>query len=330
MSNPTNGAVKQLLVWLHTRSGLDRLPAHLETRYQIRVRSLAKLDAGVFRVERDDGPPWVARVFPAVRPVAAAEGDAAVLRYLEAKGIPAERCAHPEPVSVLDGQGVLVTGYVDGHAAESGERTIRALAEMTGRLQTLPPDPAIAAREAGALHYASPQGGGPGADIAAVNAWLAEAADRVLAEHRAMYAAICERVARADDLHDLPRAMIHPDPVPRNVIATADGQLVPIDWTGAGGGARIAPLGFLLWQAGPQQVDVVVAAYRPYVRLDDDELARLTSAVARPALVLTCFQFACGRTTVPELAQELAAILARAKKIAAMARAAFAQGSNTD
>ena len=80
------------------RSGRDTLPAQLEARYGIQVARLTELDLGVYRVGRRDGPDWVARVFAADRPLAAAEGDAALLRRLEQQEFPAERCAAPEPV----------------------------------------------------------------------------------------------------------------------------------------------------------------------------------------------------------------------------------------
>ena len=65
------------------RSGRDTLPAQLEARYGIQVTQLTELDLGVYRVGRRDGPDWVARVFAADRPLAAAEGDAALLARLE-------------------------------------------------------------------------------------------------------------------------------------------------------------------------------------------------------------------------------------------------------
>src|SRR5450755_4796330 len=43
------------------------LQAHLESAYGIRIVRMTELDAGVFRVDRHDGPGWVARVFPATR-----------------------------------------------------------------------------------------------------------------------------------------------------------------------------------------------------------------------------------------------------------------------
>ena len=48
---------------VYHRPGADALPAHLEDHYGIRVTGTAKLTEGVFRVDHDAGPPWVARVF---------------------------------------------------------------------------------------------------------------------------------------------------------------------------------------------------------------------------------------------------------------------------
>jgi len=42
---------------VYRRPGAGALPAHLEDHYGIRVAAMTKLDTGVFRVERDDGPP---------------------------------------------------------------------------------------------------------------------------------------------------------------------------------------------------------------------------------------------------------------------------------
>ena len=54
------------------------------------VARLTELDLGVYRVSRRDGPDWVARVFAADRPLAAAEGDdVALLGRLEQQEFPA-------------------------------------------------------------------------------------------------------------------------------------------------------------------------------------------------------------------------------------------------
>ena len=109
------------------RVGGDSLPVHLESRYGIRVASTTALDVGVVRIDRRDGPSWVARVFPAARPVAAAEGDARILQGLERQGFPAERCATADPVSVHEGQAVLVTTLVPGARPEGRGRTFGVL-----------------------------------------------------------------------------------------------------------------------------------------------------------------------------------------------------------
>jgi hypothetical protein len=95
----------------------ERLPAHLEDRYGIRVAGLSRLQSWnpfVHRVDRQDGPSWVARLFQAGRPVERVEGDAEILCILEKHGYPAERCACCDPVSNLDGWHVLVTEYIEG------------------------------------------------------------------------------------------------------------------------------------------------------------------------------------------------------------------------
>jgi len=65
----------------------DRLAGHLADRYGVAVTATAALDVGVVRVDRADGPSWVARVFSDARPVAEAEADAEILRRLERGGL---------------------------------------------------------------------------------------------------------------------------------------------------------------------------------------------------------------------------------------------------
>ncbi|MGZ4351225.1 MAG: phosphotransferase family protein, partial [Solirubrobacteraceae bacterium] len=50
------------------RRGVPTLAAHLDATYEIEVTGLDQLDLGVYRVDRSDGPSWVVRVFPAIRP----------------------------------------------------------------------------------------------------------------------------------------------------------------------------------------------------------------------------------------------------------------------
>src|SRR5688500_1202502 len=90
-------AIEEFRARVLQRSSLDRLGPHLESTYGIRVAKLTELDLGVYRVARSDGPSWVAKVFPACRPIEAAAGDAAVLEHVASSGLVAERGAHPDP-----------------------------------------------------------------------------------------------------------------------------------------------------------------------------------------------------------------------------------------
>jgi Ser/Thr protein kinase RdoA (MazF antagonist) len=286
----------------------ERLGAHLAAHYPIEVERLARCDEGVYRVERSDGPDWVARVFPKGRAVEQAEADAEVLRQLEAQGYPAERGAHERAVTMFDGQAVLVTEHAPGTMPGGDAPTARRLGELLGRLHALPMPTGLAARDAGALHHWAPNGGGPGEDVTAARSWLAAVEARVTPSHRALYDSLREDLDRVDDGAALPRAFVHPDFHRGNAIATPDGELVMIDWTGAGAGPRVASLGLLLFTAAAKpypgdaassqpdvaRVDPVVAGYRERVDLDDAELAALDDAVLRPALVLTCFLFWLG------------------------------------
>jgi Ser/Thr protein kinase RdoA (MazF antagonist) len=295
-----------VLIARYNPAGYENLAPHLEDRYGIRVSSVTRLDGGVFRVDRHDGPSWVARVFPAERDIEAVEGDAQVLRFLEENDYPAERCAHAEAVSTLAGRGVLVTQHVDGSPADDSEQTAHELGAMLGRLQTLPNASGAVARDAGSLHHWSDNGGGPVEDLAAASSWLAAVDGRVPAPHRAAYETLRDELARADDLHDLPRAFVNPDFQVGNVIASPDAGLVVVDWTGSGRGPRIAALATLLLMAvegyhghPPRgadlgRVDSVIAGYRAHVRLEREEQARLADAMRRLPLVFACFLFCVG------------------------------------
>ena len=68
---------------MHHEPAAERLSAHLRDRYGIDPVATTKLSEHktyVFRIDRTDGSPWVARAFPPARPRAGVEGDAAILR----------------------------------------------------------------------------------------------------------------------------------------------------------------------------------------------------------------------------------------------------------
>src|SRR5581483_11665046 len=119
----------------------ERLLAHLRDRYGLDAVAATRLSVHktyVFRVDRSDGEPWVARAFPPARPRVGVEGDAAILSFLERHGYPAERLAVDEAVSDFNGCPVLVTRFVEGGALPDGAEKFAMMGDLLGRLHALP------------------------------------------------------------------------------------------------------------------------------------------------------------------------------------------------
>ena len=274
---------------VYRRPGADALPGHLERRYGITVRAMTTLAPGVYKIDRGDGPPWVARAQLLTRPAERTEADAEILRFLARSDVPAERCAHPEPVSDLNGRAILVTEFVTGDRWPGSAAGMRALGSALGRLHSLPAEPGPARRPAGSLHHLPAYEGGPEQDLAAAAAMLADLEGRVPAEHEQTYAALLGLLPRGDDCSGLPAAFAHPDPVPVNAIS-ARGEPVLIDWTGAGTGPRLASLAMLVHSAGPRRAAAVMAGYSACQQLTPDELDRVEGVLWIRALWLAAWQ----------------------------------------
>jgi Ser/Thr protein kinase RdoA (MazF antagonist) len=282
--------------------------AHLEATYGIEISSMTEHDLGVWRVGRADGPDWVARWFPAFRSADAVAGDAAVLRYLAANEFPAERCAADEAVSVLDGRSVLVTEWVDPVPQYERRGAIRAvgglrqLGAMLGRLHTLDissAGPAVG-RPGGAWHHLAD--GLPSSEIAAAGQMLDQYAPLVPDGERAAFDALCSAVAGLDTGEGLPEALIHPDFVLADVVATPD-EMVVVDWAGAGRGPRLWSLAFLLYAEAakePRRAGAVLLGYREHVRLEAAELSRLGAVAQARPMILRAWSVCTGRMTPSE------------------------------
>ena len=328
---PTRSAVGAYLERTFHRSGLDLLADHLHDTYGIVVTDTRRLDVGVVHVRRADGPAWVARILPADRPVAATHADARVLRYLSDINYPAERLADRHPVSMHDGQAVLVTQYLEGKAPPATRPTFRRLGDLLGRLHTPPGSTMQPNWPGGGWHHLVPQGG-PEAEIASVRELFA-AHSHPSEAGRASLAVLQGDVDDLDDLADLPHAFTHPDFVAANAVVVDDGvddgkveSLVLLDWTGAGRAPRLWTLGFLLWSAalaGPRCIDAVAAGYRGHVRLQHAELARLESAVGARPIIFNAWSYATGRRSLADAAAESGRLHERVCEIAARGRRAF-------
>lgn len=289
---------------MYQREGVESLPDHLQQAHGITATKVAPLDVGVFRIDRgNEGASLVVRLFAAGRPRAAVEGDLAVLRYLESIGFPAERPFGGVAFSSHEGQWLLVTEFVKQVAkAQQPPHPIVRLGAIVGRLHGLPV-PEGAGRPAGALHHFAE--GTVADELGAVTGWLDAVAPGVPIGNEDALAALRAAVVGADGGEGLPEALVHPDPVPKNAIFTADGPVL-VDWTAAGRGPRLASMALMLrssWAAVP-----FLKGYARRITLTDDERERLPALLFSRQLIDLAFRTCRDPTTVVTAPRRLTAL----------------------
>jgi Ser/Thr protein kinase RdoA (MazF antagonist) len=289
----------------------ERLLAHLRERYGIDPVAATKLSVHktyVFRIDRKDGDPWVARVFPPARPRAGVEGDAAVLRFLERQDYPAERLAVGDAVSDFDGSAVLVTRFVEGTRLPDGAAKFAMMGELLGRLHALPYEESVS-RPGGASGEDPSREGTPHQDLLAALSFLDAVDTKVAAAERERFEQLRDQVRSADDGHGLPEGLLHGNLLhaPDHAVLSEQGP-VAINWKASGRGPRLADFAYLMWGTGswnprrPNQewIDAAVNAYRRHIEPTDDELDRLEAVMYVRTLYLACFGYrralANGRT----------------------------------
>ena len=200
-------------------------------------------------IGRGKGRPWWLVCFPRPGPTPRPRPTSPALEYLAEVGFPSERPFGEGALTSHEGQAVLVTEFVKEVAkAKRPPHPIVTLGARIGRLHRLAV-PAGADRPSGALHHFAE--GTMADELRAVAAWLDATEDRGPggAEPSTPSAPPC---LAADGGDGLPEAFVHPDPVPKNAIFTADGPIL-VDWTSAGRGPRLASMALVLrsgWAAG--------------------------------------------------------------------------------
>jgi Ser/Thr protein kinase RdoA (MazF antagonist) len=291
---------------MHHEPVAERLIAHLRDRYGIDATAATKLSVHntyVFRVDRNDGEPWVARAFPPARPRAGAEGDAAILRYLERQGYPAERLAVDDAVSDFDGSAVLVTRFVEGPTLPDGTEQFNdqfaVMGDLLGRLHALPLDGSVS-RPGGADGQDPSREGAPGQDLLAGLAFLDAADTKVAAADRERFERLREQVRSADDGHGLPESLLHGNLLhaQSHAIMSARGP-VAFNWMASGRGPRLADFAWLMWGTGswgPRRANedciaAAVNAYRRHIEPTDEEVERLEAVMYIRPLYLVCFGY---------------------------------------
>lgn len=280
----------------------ERLSAHLRDRYGIRPTAMTRLSVHktyVFRVDRAEGSPWVARAFPPARPRAGTDGDALILRFLERQGYPAERVAVEDPVSDFDGSSVLVTRFVAGGQLPDGTTKFAMMGDLLGRLHALPYDDSVS-RPGGSSGEDPSREGTPRQDLLAALSFLDSVDTKVAPAERERFEELRDEVRAADDGRGLPEGLLHGNLLhaPDHAVLGEEGA-VAINWKASGRGPRLADLAYLLWGAGSwrprrpneEWIDAAVRAYRQHVELTDDELDRLEAVMYIRTLYLACFGY---------------------------------------
>jgi Ser/Thr protein kinase RdoA (MazF antagonist) len=287
---------------MHHEPAAGRLLAHLGDRYGIDPVAATRLSVHktyVFRIDRGDGSPWVARAFPPARPRAGVDGDAAILRFLERQDYPAERLAADDAVSDFDGSAVLVTRFVEGARLPAGAAKFAMMGELLGRLHALPSDDSVN-RPGGASGEDPRHEGAPRQDRLAALSFL-DAVDTLVAPaERMRFEQLRDLVRSADDGHGLPEGLLHGNLLhaPDHAVLSEQGP-VAVNWKASGRGPRLADLAYLIWGTGswnPRRVnqeciDAAVSAYRRHVEPTGEELARLEAVMYLRVLYLACFGY---------------------------------------
>jgi Ser/Thr protein kinase RdoA (MazF antagonist) len=287
---------------MHHEPVAERLLTHLRDHYGIDPVAATKLSVHktyVFRIDRSDGDPWVARAFPPARPRSGVEGDAAILRFLQRQDYPAERLAVDDTVSDFDGSTVLVTRFVDGGPLPDGAEKFAMMGDLLGRLHALPYDDSVS-RPGGASGEDPRREGAPRQDLLAALSLLDAVDTKVAADDRERFERLRDKVRSADDGQGLPEGLLHGNLLhaPDHAILSDHGP-VAINWKASGRGPRLADFAYLIWGTGlwnprrPNQecIDAAVDAYRRHVEPTDDELDRLEAVMCVRTLYLVCFGY---------------------------------------
>lgn len=269
---------------MHHEPAAEGVLSHLRERYGIDPNAATKLSVHktyVFRIDRNDGDPWIARAFPPARPRMGVEGDAAILRFLEQNDYPAERLAVDDAVSDYDGCAVLVTRFVESDPLPDGAAKFTIMGDLLGRLHALPLDESVS-RPGGASGEDPSREGTPRQDLLAALSFLDAVDTKVAPAHRELFERTRDQVRSADDGAGLPEALVHGNLLhaPDHAVVSEHGP-VAINWKASGRGPRLADFAYLMWGTWLDQdlIDAGVNAYRRHIQPTDEELDRLEAVM---------------------------------------------------
>jgi Ser/Thr protein kinase RdoA (MazF antagonist) len=209
------------------------------------VHQFTMAGRGVYKIERAVGQPWLLRAYrrEAQTDSRLAERSASLL-FLEQANYPA-----PNLIRTLDhglvgsdgGWAAIVVTFIEGKMAGSSLQDFYDIGTALGRLHRLAPT-----LGSPASLPVPPSRWQPASKIASWIDQLTAVADDVPPELQRLYDFSLATLRRVLAWPDLPATILHTDCWANNAIRTPDGQLVLVDWDGAGWGPAILDLGYLL------------------------------------------------------------------------------------
>ena len=262
-----------------------------------------KSDSGkhIFRVEQGSGQNMILRVYPS-NDDEKLQNLITILTFLEDRHYPAERimpAANGDSIIKRNDWQLLMTTCIEGSSVDYTLPALNSLATMLGRLHALRASSQV--NEKRPLPKAEML---PAREIAYALTQLTSVKSLLTRNLYSRYDALVAALNAIDLCEDLPMVLIHNDCHPANAVHTHTGQVILIDWEGAGSGPAVIDVGFLLascdtespWTPpmppDPARVRAIVDGYCQHHVLTHAELERLPDAIRFRAIVFGACSFA--------------------------------------
>jgi Ser/Thr protein kinase RdoA (MazF antagonist) len=273
----------------------------LHDAYAAQPRSFTRLsgneiDKLVFRAALPGGDTWIVRMYTPENTRSNVPGTAAVLAALESAEYPAERLIHTcEGAAFVADAGwrVLVTRAIDGAALDDNLGTLQRVGALLGRLHALFRDSPLLPTLPLAERTIEDE-------IRMSLEDLDRAAPLLPADLRPLHHALYQACTTISPWSELPQVLIHNDFHLDNLLQRPGGELLVIDWDGAGRSPAILDVGFLHSSCHPKhsprpdpaRIDALVAGYCRYHQLSRPELDGLFDAVRFRLLAFLTYDLA--------------------------------------
>ena len=289
------------------RSNLDdaSVKALFEQCYGVQVLALQRMvsDTGkrMYRVRLKHGVDWTLRIVDDIQK----EEIVALTRllaFLEELQYPAERpvlTSEQNAYGAVDHWHFCATTFLVGAPVNYTPTSLALLGAAVGRLHALKRSPVYTPPQAEML---------PARELAFARQQLSGVKALVPRQYIRQYDVLETALLSIDHGAHLPVTLIHNDCHPANALLTAPQQVTLLDWEGAGLGAAVLDVGFLLancdgkapWDSltalpvhpDKARLQAVIEGYTRWYRLSPEELAYLSDALRFRALVFGACSFA--------------------------------------